>query len=70
MRTMESWEQLRCAAEKLGYEVREEYLGGVGGGVCQFGGKKWVFVDSGLTAMERARQLREALAGDPLFRSS
>jgi hypothetical protein len=65
MHTVELLEQAATAAEQLGYHVRHEWLGGSGGGACQFAGKKWLFVDLALNAVEQLEQVRKALAADP-----
>ena len=48
MHTVEMLERLKDLAERSGYTVRHEWLGGVGGGACQFAGRKWIFVDLSL----------------------
>ncbi len=65
MHTIELMEQAVVAAESLGYSIREEYLGGVGGGACEIGGKKWIFLDLGLSANDQLGQVIETLQGDP-----
>jgi len=64
MHTVELMEQAVAALEVLGYGVREEYLGGTGGGGCEIGGKKWVFVDIGLSKSEQLDQILEVLRDD------
>jgi hypothetical protein len=49
----------------LGYHIRHEWLGGGGGGACEFCGKKWIFVDLALNAIEQLEQVSEALRADP-----
>lgn len=65
MHTIEIMEMAQAVAAELGYRIRHEYLGGAGGGVCEFGGRKWIFVDLALTATEQLDQLLEALQNDP-----
>lgn len=65
MHTVELLEQSLAAAQRLGYSIRQEWLGGVGGGACEFGGKKWIFVDLSLNAVEQLAQVTEALQDDP-----
>lgn len=65
MRTVEMLEQLLAVAERLGYQIRQEWLGGVGGGACEFKGRKWIFLDLALNAVEQLEQLTEALRRDP-----
>ena len=52
-------------AERLGWRVRQEYLGEVGGGPCEVGGRKWIFLDIALSPPEQFEQLLDALRGDP-----
>lgn len=65
MHTVERLEYALDLAEKMGYQVRHEWLGGTGGGVCEFGGRKWVFVDLALNAIEQFDQVAEGLLSDP-----
>ena len=67
MSTIERIEQLIEIAQQLGYRIRHDYFGGTGGGKCEFGGQKWVFIDLALTSVEQLDQLEEALADEPLF---
>ena len=65
MHTVELLEQVLAVAEQLGYRVRYEWLGGAGGGACEFCGKKWIFVDLALNAIEQLEQVAAALRADP-----
>lgn len=65
MHTVELLEQSLALAERLGYSIRHEWLGGTGGGACEFGGKKWIFVDLALNVVEQLDQVTEALQADP-----
>ncbi|MBC8868921.1 MAG: hypothetical protein H8E44_05860 [Planctomycetes bacterium] len=65
MHTVELFEQALSVAEQLGYGVRQEWLGGSGGGACEFAGRKWIFVDLALNSVEQLEQVTEALQGDP-----
>ena len=67
MHTVELLEEALSIAEFLGYEIRHEWLGGSGGGACEFGGKKWIFVDLALNAIEQLEQVSAALKSDPAF---
>jgi hypothetical protein len=64
MHTIELLEQALAIAEQMGYQIRQEWLGGVGGGVCEYGGRKWIFVDLALTAVEQLEQVTEVLRID------
>ena len=67
MSTIEQTDQLIEIAEQLGYRIRHDYFGGTGGGKCEFGGQKWLFIDLALTSVEQLDQLQEALADEPLL---
>ena len=65
MHTVELLEQVLSVAERLGYGVRHEWLGGQGCSACEFGGRKWMFVDLAVSASEQLDQVAEALSCDP-----
>ncbi|MGE3780653.1 MAG: hypothetical protein AB7F89_25915 [Pirellulaceae bacterium] len=65
MRTVELLEEAITTAEKLGYRLRHEWLGGCGGGACEFGGRRWLFVDLALTVDEQLDQVCHVLRTDP-----
>ena len=65
MHTVELLESLLSLAEELGYKIRHEWLGGSGGGACEFNGRKWMFVDLALNAADQLEQVAEALRSDP-----
>ena len=64
MRTVELLEQSLEVAHELGYRVRHEWLGGGGGGACEYGGRKWLFVDLALSADEQLEQVCRTLRSD------
>lgn len=65
MYTVELMDQALVAAEKLGFGIRQEWLGGVGGGPCTFAGRKWLFVDISLNVVDQLQQVVQALKDDP-----
>lgn len=65
MHTIDVLEECLAAARHLNYQVRQEWLGGVGGGACVFGGKHWIFLDLGLNTAEQLEQAASALRQDP-----
>jgi hypothetical protein len=65
MHTVELLEQACDAAQRLGYRTRQEWLGGTGGGACEFAGQKWIFIDLALSVFEQLEQVIEALQRDP-----
>lgn len=69
MSTIERIDQLIEIAQQLGYRIRHDYFGGTGGGKCEFGGQKWLFMDLALTTVEQLEQLQEALADEPLLQT-
>ena len=65
MHTVELLEHMKDTAERAGYTVRLEWLGGAGGGACEFAGRKWIFVDLALSVVEQLDQVTKALKDDP-----
>ncbi|MCU0959781.1 MAG: hypothetical protein MUF48_06720 [Pirellulaceae bacterium] len=65
MHTVELLEQACEVAERLGYRTRQEWLGGTGGGACEFAGKKWIFIDLAVSVFEQLEQVVAALRQDP-----
>ena len=64
MHTVELMEQGIAALESLGYGVREEYLGGAGGGPCEIAGRPWVFIDLACSKSEQLEQILNSLKAD------
>jgi hypothetical protein len=52
------------AAKRLGYEVRQDWLGGDGGGHCLVRGRKWLLLDLAQTADEQLEVVGDALRGE------
>jgi hypothetical protein len=57
-------------ARRLGFHVRQEYLGGNVGNWCEIGGRKTVFLDASQAAGEQLAVLEQAIdsyrpASDP-----
>jgi len=67
MSTIEKIDGLTAIAERLGYQVRYDYFGGTGGGTCEFGGKKILFMDLALTSSEQLERLQAILAQEPFL---
>jgi len=65
MHTVELLEQVLAVAERLGYGVRHEWLGGQGCSACEFAGRKWLFVDLAASTNEQLEQIADALRNDP-----
>lgn len=67
MHTVELYEALKSFADSLGYQIREENLGGIGGGACEVAGRKCIFVDIATSSAEQLDQLVLAISQDPLI---
>ena len=67
MNSAENLDKLLEFARRQGYCVRHDWFGGAGGGICEFSGRKWLFVDVGLSTADRLEQVRQALAAEPGF---
>jgi hypothetical protein len=64
MHTVEMLEHGLDLASRLGYQIRQEYLGGNGGGGCVLRGKKIFFLDLALDPAEQLDQVIETLRHD------
>lgn len=64
MHTVEVLEEALAAARKLGYGVRQEWLDGAAGGMCEYGGKRWLFVDLSQTTAEQLEEVLAVLRND------
>jgi hypothetical protein len=52
-------------AKQLGYEVRQDWLNGEGGGSCVLRGRKLLFLDLALDPAEQLEQVLDALRREP-----
>jgi hypothetical protein len=64
MHTVELLDEAVQTAKRLGYEVRQDWLGGNGGGHCLVRGRKWILLDVAQSAEERLDVVTEALRGE------
>lgn len=64
MHTVELLEAAIAAAKKLGYRVRTEVLDE--GGVCEFAGRRWLFLDARQKPIEHLHAVLELLRSKPL----
>jgi hypothetical protein len=64
MHTVEMLQEALDTARRLGYEVRQDWLGGNGGGHCLVRGRKWLLLDVAQTADEQLDVVAEALRDD------
>jgi len=65
MHTVELLEEAVNLAQRLGYKVRQEWMGGAGGGGCEIKGRKWIFLDLALGPMEQLDIVLDSLRRDP-----
>jgi hypothetical protein len=61
MHTVELLAEAVKLAEQAGYKIREEWLGGSGGGGCEIQGQKWLFLDLGSDPSDQLDQVLETL---------
>jgi hypothetical protein len=64
MHTVELLEEAVHAARRLGYEVRQDWLGGDGGGHCLVRGRKWLLLDIAQSPDEQLEVVGDALRGE------
>lgn len=67
MHTVDLYEATKKFAEGIGYQVREENLGGIGGGACEVAGRKCLFVDIAMSSVEQLDQIVTAISQDPVI---
>jgi hypothetical protein len=65
MHTVELLQEALAAARRLGYEVRQDWLGGDGGGHCLVRGRKWLLLDLAQSAGEQLDVVTDALRAEP-----
>ncbi len=65
MHTVELLEHALDLADRLGYVVRQEWLGGLTGGGCEFRGKKILFLDLAMGPEDQLDQVIDTLRRDP-----
>ncbi|HEV3417618.1 MAG TPA: hypothetical protein VG056_12415 [Pirellulales bacterium] len=65
MHSVELLEEALDAARRIGFQIREEWFGGSGGGACTVRGRKFLFLDLNLSTRDRLEQVLSALREDP-----
>ncbi len=70
MHTVELLDEALRVAQRLGYRVRQEWLGGAGGGACEIRGHKWLFLDLALAPDDQLELVLAALRGEPALTPS
>ena len=65
MHVVDVMEETLRLAKRIGYRIRQEWLGGSGGGGCEIHGRKFLFLDLSLGPDEQLDLVLEALKSDP-----
>jgi len=52
-------------ARRAGYQIREEFLDGAGGGHCLIRGQKWLLLDLTQTQQEQLDDVLDCLRAEP-----
>ncbi len=65
MHTVELLGEAIALAERLGYRIRQEWLGGNSGGGCELKGRKWLFLDLALGPTDQLDQVLDTLRREP-----
>jgi len=64
MHTVDLLAEALAVAKRLGFRIRQEWLGGTGG-VCELKGQRWIFLDDALSPAEQLGIVLDALREDP-----
>jgi hypothetical protein len=64
MHTVELLREAIATARNLGYEVRQDWLDGNGGGHCLVRGRKWLLLDVAQSIDEQLDVVTDALRGE------
>jgi hypothetical protein len=67
MHTVDLLEDVLALATRLGYAIRQEWLGGQGGGGCIVAGRKCLFVDLDQDPADRLDTVIQTLRADPVL---
>ncbi len=65
MHTVELLAHALDLAARLGYKVRQEWLGGNGGGACELKGRKILFLDLAQGPAEQFEEVLDTLRREP-----
>lgn len=65
MHTVDALQAALALAKRAGYEIRNEWLGGSGGGGCELNGRRLLFLDLALGPEEQLEIVLDALRRDP-----
>ena len=69
MHTVELLGEAIALTKKAGYRIRQEWLGGTGGGGCEIQGRKYLFLDLALGPEEQFQQVLDTLRREPMVAS-
>ena len=69
MHTVELLHEALEAARRLGYDVRQDWLGGDGGGHCIVRGRRMLLLDIAQSPEEQLEVVTDALRGDSNVRA-
>jgi hypothetical protein len=61
MHTVEAMDDAVATAQRLGFHIRFDYLGGHGGGDCEIRGQKWIILDLAASPSDQLAQLLDAI---------
>ena len=64
MHTVEMLEQAVEVARQLGFEIRQDWLGGEGSGHCILRGRRLLLLDLAQSPQEQLAAVRDALRGE------
>ena len=65
MHTVELLNEALKLAVQIGYQVRQEWLGGSGGGGCEIKGRRWIFLDLALSPADQLESVLQTLRRHP-----
>jgi hypothetical protein len=65
MHTVELLQAALNLAARADYEIRQEWLGGNGGGGCRLNGRKLLFLDLALGPLDQLEAVLDSLRHDP-----
>jgi len=65
MHTADLLDEALAIAIDLGYQLRQEWLGGEGGGACEVHGQRLLFIDLAQSPAELLETVATALENDP-----
>ncbi len=65
MHTVELLDQALAVAQSLGIKVRQDWLGGANGGICEIKGQRYLFLEVDAAPAERLDRVLAALEADP-----